>query len=162
MDGVPNDVLVSHVALTMSADESPCRSLSGLEESPLRWTDEDVSFWLNSKGFEEYCTTFTNQKVNGKILLLLKDEDLFTSLCMESELHRRRLLLEIVQLGEKSCEEATTPTAASDQICTALLGLDLKTEIREIHKKLDALSFLVVQKLTVRWENSFGFRLGKI
>lgn len=42
----------------------------------IEWTSTDVMRWLQETGYEEYATLFYEHDIDGKVLLMLKEEDL--------------------------------------------------------------------------------------
>lgn len=42
----------------------------------VEWTSSDVSAWLNENGYGEYAGIFRTNGIDGKVLLMLKEEDL--------------------------------------------------------------------------------------
>lgn len=40
------------------------------------WTTTDVVKWLTETGYEEYASLFYKHEIDGKVLLMLKEEDL--------------------------------------------------------------------------------------
>lgn len=49
------------------------------QEPVHKWNLAKVAEWLTEKGFDKYCSKFTNQKIDGKVLLLLNETDLKTA-----------------------------------------------------------------------------------
>lgn len=42
----------------------------------VEWTSSDVVAWLKETGYEEYASVFRAHEIDGKVLLMLKEEDL--------------------------------------------------------------------------------------
>lgn len=42
----------------------------------IEWTPTDVIAWLKEIGYEEYAALFYKHEIDGKVLLMLKEEDL--------------------------------------------------------------------------------------
>jgi len=66
--------------------------------SPAEWKTVDVGAWLVSIELPEHAETFKTHSVNGKMLLALSDQDLYSTLGVTSPLHRKKLLMEISAL----------------------------------------------------------------
>jgi len=62
------------------------------------WKVADVAAWLDSVELSEHSATFKTHSVNGKMLLALSDQDLYSSLNVVSPLHRKKMLMEIAAL----------------------------------------------------------------
>ena len=59
------------------------------------WKVADVSSWLESVELGMHADAFKAHSINGKMLLLLSDNDLYQTLEIKSPLHRKKLLMEI-------------------------------------------------------------------
>ena len=57
-----------------------------------------MSSWLDSIELGVHADTFKTHSVNGKMLLALSDQDLYSTLGVTSPLHRKKLLMEISAL----------------------------------------------------------------
>jgi len=62
------------------------------------WKVGDVVAWLDTIELGEHGASFKTHSVNGKMLLALSDQDLYTSLNVVSPLHRKKLLMEVAGL----------------------------------------------------------------
>jgi hypothetical protein len=62
------------------------------------WKVGDVSEWLASIELPMHVDAFKSHSVNGKMLLALSDQDLYSTLSVVSPLHRKKLLMEISAL----------------------------------------------------------------
>ena len=54
--------------------------------------------WLDSIELGAHVESFKTHSVNGKMLLALSDQDLYSTLGVTSPLHRKKLLMEISAL----------------------------------------------------------------
>eukprot|EP00026_Physarum_polycephalum_P000306 Phypoly_transcript_00306.p1 GENE.Phypoly_transcript_00306~~Phypoly_transcript_00306.p1 ORF type:complete len:1112 (+),score=182.86 Phypoly_transcript_00306:1977-5312(+) len=63
-----------------------------------QWTASDTAQWLNSLGMNGYARFFLEQAINGKALLQLTDEELYTPLQVKTLGHRKLLLSLIDEL----------------------------------------------------------------
>ena len=66
--------------------------------SPAEWKVADVGAWLDSIELGAHVESFKTHSVNGKMLLALSDQDLYSTLQVTSPLHRKKLLMEISAL----------------------------------------------------------------
>ena len=66
--------------------------------SPATWKTGDVAAWLESIELPMHAESFKAHSVNGKMLLALSDQDLYSTLGVTSPLHRKKLLMEISAL----------------------------------------------------------------
>jgi len=66
--------------------------------APVTWKTADVTAWLESIELGAHAESFKTHSVNGKMLLALNDQDLYTTLGVTSPLHRKKLLMEISAL----------------------------------------------------------------
>lgn len=66
--------------------------------SPADWKVADVGAWLDSIELGSHADSFKTHSVNGKMLLALSDQDLYSTLGVTSPLHRKKLLMEISAL----------------------------------------------------------------
>ena len=66
--------------------------------SPAEWKVVDVSAWLEAIELSAHVDSFKTHSVNGKMLLALSDQDLYSTLGVTSPLHRKKLLMEISAL----------------------------------------------------------------
>jgi len=66
--------------------------------SPAAWKTAEVGAWLDSIELGMHTETFKSHSVNGKMLLALNDQDLYSTLEVKSPLHRKKLLMEISAL----------------------------------------------------------------
>ena len=55
----------------------------------------DVAAWLDTIELSAHGDAFKTHSVNGKMLLALSEQDLYTTLNVVSPLHRKKLLMEI-------------------------------------------------------------------
>ncbi|KFD51205.1 hypothetical protein M514_07969 [Trichuris suis] len=62
------------------------------------WSVEDVQYWVSQIGFEKYSPLFSEQKVDGDLLLLLTDAELERDIGMRSGLLRKRFMRELESL----------------------------------------------------------------
>lgn len=62
------------------------------------WKTTDVAAWLDAIELSEHSATFKTHSINGKMLLALSDQDLYSTLNVVSPLHRKKLLMEIAGL----------------------------------------------------------------
>jgi len=83
---------VSAVVAAVSAPAAPPGA------SPAVWKTTDVAGWLDSIELGMHADTFKTHSVNGKMLLALSDQDLYSTLGVTSPLHRKKLLMEIPAL----------------------------------------------------------------
>jgi hypothetical protein len=65
---------------------------------PMDWKVVDVSDWLETIQLPMHAEAFKAHSVNGKMLLTLSDQDLYSTLSVVSPLHRKKLLMEISAL----------------------------------------------------------------
>jgi hypothetical protein len=42
----------------------------------VKWDADDVSYWLSSKGLDQYISIFRENQINGQVLLDITQEDL--------------------------------------------------------------------------------------
>uniref|UniRef100_A0A0A9WX00 Sphingomyelin synthase-related 1 n=1 Tax=Lygus hesperus TaxID=30085 RepID=A0A0A9WX00_LYGHE len=74
-------------------------------EGVLKWSSERVADWLNDKGFPNYVQLFKENKVDGKVLLLINENDLKSPpLNIKVLGDVKRLNLEIKQLKVESSQ----------------------------------------------------------
>ena len=66
--------------------------------SPATWKTAEVGTWLDSIELGMHTEAFKSHSVNGKMLLALNDQDLYSTLEVKSPLHRKKLLMEISAL----------------------------------------------------------------
>ena len=88
----PAPAAVSAVVAAVTAPAAPPGA------SPAMWKVADVSSWLDSIELGVHADTFKTHSVNGKMLLALSDQDLYSTLGVTSPLHRKKLLMEISAL----------------------------------------------------------------
>lgn len=62
------------------------------------WKTDDVSAWLSSIELPMHADAFKAHSVDGTMLLVLTEEDLYKSLGVASPLHRKKLMLGIGEL----------------------------------------------------------------
>lgn len=70
-----------YVHMTVVLPPCPCEQGARLNPDASKWTVEDVSKWLKSRGLQEHVYTFEKNDINGTLLLRL-DKD-----TLEQELH---------------------------------------------------------------------------
>ena len=63
--------------------------------TPAEWKVADVAAWLQTIELPMHADSFKAHSVNGKMLLALSDQDLYSTLQVTSPLHRKKLLMEI-------------------------------------------------------------------
>ena len=70
-----------YVNMTVVLPPCPCDQGARLNPDASKWTVEDVSKWLKSRGLQEHVYTFEKNDINGTLLLRL-DKD-----TLEQDLH---------------------------------------------------------------------------
>ncbi|XP_056022492.1 NAD(+) hydrolase sarm1-like isoform X2 [Ostrea edulis] len=78
------------------------------------WNVEDVVFWVNRTGYEEYAERFARCKVDGDLLLTLTETDLASSIGMNCRITQKRFLRDIKDLKIKADYMSCDPTGLSD------------------------------------------------
>jgi len=66
--------------------------------APVAWKVADVCAWLDSIELGMHAESFKTHSVNGKMLLALSEQDLYSTLNVVSPLHRKKLLMEVAAL----------------------------------------------------------------
>ena len=62
------------------------------------WKTTDVCAWLDAIELGQHTETFKTHSVNGKMLLALSEQDLYSTLGVASPLHRKKIIMEIAAL----------------------------------------------------------------
>ncbi|XP_061163443.1 NAD(+) hydrolase sarm1-like isoform X2 [Saccostrea echinata] len=78
------------------------------------WNVEDVVFWVNRTGYDEYTDRFARCKVDGDLLLTLTEADLACSLGMDCRITQKRFLRDVKDLKIKADYTSCDPTGLSD------------------------------------------------
>ena len=64
------------------------------------WSEDEVAAWLHtSKALARYAEVFTENGINGKLLLSLSEDEL-CELGVANKFHRARLLSDIAELAK--------------------------------------------------------------
>jgi len=71
-----------------------------IPKDPEVWTGDDVLVWLKLIGMEKYAENFSEMKVDGLLILELKEEELLEELKIEIKLHRKKIIKAIELLQE--------------------------------------------------------------
>lgn len=69
---------------------------------PALWNPEEVCIWLRSKELSDFVPTFRTHSVDGKTMLMLKDEELASTMGVVAKSQRSLLLGQIGELLESS------------------------------------------------------------
>jgi hypothetical protein len=72
---------------------------SVLKKPVKEWSVKDVINWLKLVDFGMYTPKFEEEKVDGELLITLKEEDLINEMKIDKPLHRKRLVQKISNLG---------------------------------------------------------------
>lgn len=62
------------------------------------WKTADVCAWLDAVELGQHTEAFKTHSVDGKLLLTLSEQDLYSTLGVASPLHRKKILMEIASL----------------------------------------------------------------
>ncbi|CAH1784187.1 unnamed protein product [Owenia fusiformis] len=65
-----------------------------------RWDNFEVKWWLEALGFTEYINAFAKLKVDGDLLLTIKEDDLKNDIKMSAAITRKRFLRELSNLKQ--------------------------------------------------------------
>ena len=65
---------------------------------PREWDEATVGEWLESIGLGQHAPAFARRRVDGRLLLLIDDEDLASELGVASRLERKRVLSKVEEL----------------------------------------------------------------
>jgi hypothetical protein len=97
--------VITEVAATPPAEPvpaAPSAVVAAVAATPATtvaaWKVTDVVAWLDAIELSEHGAAFKTHSVNGKMLLALSDQDLYSTLNVVSPLHRKKLLMEIASL----------------------------------------------------------------
>jgi len=107
--------------LSFSAVQTLPSSLQGKNVN--EWKEIEVAnwlLWLNKDAFQKYVNVFTENAVDGKMLLSLTDHELQQNLKVMNPLHRRRLLSEISLLSSLCL--TTTSISSPPQLFDSLFS----------------------------------------
>lgn len=78
------------------------------------WTVEDVVFWVNRTGYEEFAECFSKCKVDGDLLLTLNEDDLACSVGMKCKITQKRFQRDVKDLKITADYTSCDPTGLSD------------------------------------------------
>ncbi|XP_078335172.1 NAD(+) hydrolase SARM1-like isoform X1 [Crassostrea virginica] len=106
----PTTSKLASEALRIIGEELP-HKLS--QQVPI-WTMEDVVFWVNRTGYEEYAECFSKCKVDGDLLLTLTEDDLACSIRMNCKITQKRFQRDLKDLKMKADYSSCDPTGLSD------------------------------------------------
>jgi len=99
---VPELVAVVAEVEATPAPAAPSAVVAAVAAAPgpnvAAWKVTDVVGWLDTIELGEHAAAFKTHSVNGKMILALSDQDLYSTLNVVSPLHRKKLLMEIASL----------------------------------------------------------------
>jgi len=79
-------------AVTAAVVSAPATSAA------VTWKTDEVVGWLQAIELPQHADAFKTHSVNGKMLLALSEQDLYSTLGVASPLHRKKILMEIATL----------------------------------------------------------------
>ena len=74
------------------------------------WDTDDVATWFEINGFKDFSATAVESCCDGRMLLLLNEDDLVQVFLMSNKFHRRKFIQDLVELrinGDYSSEDAS-------------------------------------------------------
>ena len=99
MDGAPTTTPSAwdHTANATAAAAAPAKPASG-SQNPANWKCADVEVWLTDIELPQHARAFKQHSIDGKLLLTLNEQDLYSILNVVSPLHRKKIMMEIAEL----------------------------------------------------------------
>ena len=74
------------------------------------WDTDDVATWFEINGFKDFAATAVESCCDGRMLLLLNEDDLVQVFLMSNKFHRRKFIQDLVELrinGDYTSEDAS-------------------------------------------------------
>merc|ERR1719183_2640521 len=99
MDGAPTTATSAweHTAKSAAVAATPSAPASG-GANPATWKTADVEKWLEEIELPQHARAFKQHSIDGKLLLTLNEQDLYSILNVVSPLHRKKLMMAIGEL----------------------------------------------------------------
>ena len=93
----PDAAAPTSVVAAVVAAPAPVAA-AGPGSTVMEWKSADVSAWLASIELPQHAESFKTQSVDGPMLLVLTEEDLYKSLGVTSPLHRKKIVMAVGEL----------------------------------------------------------------
>ena len=88
------------------------------------WDTEDVATWFDIHGFKDFSQIGIDSCCDGRMLMLLTDEDLKTVFLMSNKFHRRKFLSDLMELRVRADLSSEDPTDLASWL--NLIGREFK------------------------------------